>query len=405
MNKNIWIINQYSGSKHHKKEYRSPSIAKELVKLGYSVTIISSTHSHHFTHAPTITEKYTLDEIDNVKYLWIKTKKYSESKSIKRIFSMFEFVTKLFFIPLEKLDRPDYIFVSSPAPLPILNGIYFKRKFHAKLIFEVRDLWPLSIIELGDVSPKNIFVVFLKFIESLAYKKSDYVISVLSHAREYMMNAGMNKSKFHYVPNGIDKSLINTQAKAKEELLDKIPADKFIVGYAGALGIANDIYTFINVAEFLKDRKEIFFVLVGDGSEKSKLLKYTKGKNLDNVLFLGSVARNEVHSVLQTFDLCYLGLQNQPLFKYGVSPTKLFDYMAAAKPIVYVIDSGNHPVMDANCGYEAMPGDVESIANAIIRLYNLSQEERDIMGKNGYAYLQENYTYDSLAKKIIDIIK
>ncbi len=405
MNNNIWIINQYSGSKYHKKEYRSPSLAKELAKLGYNVTIISSTHSHHFTAAPEVNKLYTADEIDNVKYFWVKTKKYSESKSIRRILNMFEFMFKLFFAPLEQLDRPDYIFVSSPAPLPILNAVYFKRKFNAKLIFEVRDLWPLSIIELGNVSPKNPFIVFLKFIERFAYKKSDYVISVLSHAKEYMMSMGMDKSKFFYVPNGVEKTLNDRHISVSKERLAKIPYNKFIIGYTGSLGIANDIYTFIDVAEKLKKHKDIFFVLVGDGSEKGKLIKYAERKKIDNLLFFGSVAKNEVPAILKRFDVCYLGLQNQPLFKYGVSPTKLFDYMAAAKPILYVIDSGNHPVIDANCGYEAIPGDVKSIADTIIKLYSLNQQERDIMGENGYEYLQENYTYDKLAQKIIDIIK
>lgn len=405
MNNNIWIINQYSGSKYHKKEYRSPSLAKGLTKLGYNVTIISSTHSHHFTAAPDVNKLYTLDEIDNVKYFWIKTKKYSESKSIRRILNMFEFMFKLFFMPLGQLDKPDYILVSSPAPLPILNAVYFKRKFNAKLIFEVRDLWPLSIIELGNVSPKNPFIVFLKFIEKFAYKKSDYVISVLSHAKEYMISMGMDKNKFFYVPNGVDKALINTHISVCEEQLAKIPDNKFVIGYTGSLGIANDIYTFIDVAEQLKDHADLFFVLVGDGSEKDKLIKYAKSKKIDNLLFFGSVARNEVHTVLKRFDVCYLGLQNQPLFKYGVSPTKLFDYMAAARPIIYVIDSGNHPVIDANCGYEAIPGNAKSIAGAIMKLYSLSQQERDIMGRNGYEYLQENHTYDKLAQKIIDIIK
>ena len=138
--KSIWIINQYSGSIYHGKEYRSPSIARELVKQGYSVTIISASHSHHFKSAPIINGNHTLKDIDGVKYLWVKTSSYKESKSYKRLLSMFQFLVKCFFIPLKKLEKPDYIIVSSPSPLPILNGIYFKKKFSAKLVFEVRDL-------------------------------------------------------------------------------------------------------------------------------------------------------------------------------------------------------------------------------------------------------------------------
>ena len=389
--KNIWIINQYSGSIYHGKEYRSPSIARELVKKGYDVTIISASHSHHFKNAPETSGSYTLTDIDRVKYLWIKTGNYPESKSYKRLF-----------IPVKKLNKPDYIIVSSPSPLPILNGIYFKKKFNAKLVFEVRDLWPLSVIELGNMSSKSLFIRFLSYIEKIAYKNSDLTISLLSNAKEYMVSQGLEAKKFLCVPNGIDLKLLNIRKEVPISITKQFDKSKFIIGYAGALGIANNLYALIDAAELLKDKEDIEFVLLGGGSEETKLREYTNKKNLHNIIFPGSVTREEVHNTLEYFDICYLGLQKSALFQYGVSPTKLYDYMAVAKPILYAIDSGNHPVKDANCGIEINTGNPKDIASAILKFYKMDTKKRKQLGINGYNILVDNYTFDKLTEKIIE---
>ena len=401
MTKKIWIINQYAGSVYHGKEYRSPSIARELAKKGYDVTIISASHSHHFKNAPETFGNHTLKDIDGVKYVWVKTGNYPESKSYKRLLSMFQFLFKCFFLPIKKLSKPDYIIVSSPSPLPILNSIYFKKKFDAKLIFEVRDLWPLSVIELGNMSHKNLFIRFLSYIEKTAYKHSDLVISLLPNAKEYMVSKGLETKKFLCVPNGIDLELLNKWKKAPDNITKQFNKSKFIIGYAGALGIANNLYAFIDAAELIKDNTEIEFVLLGGGSEETKLQKYAKDKHLHNIIFPGSVSRDEVHATLEYFDICYLGLKQSPLFRYGVSPTKLYDYMAVAKPILYAIDSGNHPVEEAKCGIEINSGDPIDIANAILELYKMDISERQKLGNNGYHALIENYTFDKLTEKII----
>jgi len=403
--KNIWIFNQYSGSVYHGKEYRSPSIARELTKKGYNVTIIAASHSHHFKDAPEINGKYTLKDIDGVKYLWVRTGNYLESKSYKRLWGMFQFLFTCFFLPLKKLNEPDYIIVSSPSPLPILNGIYFKKKFDAKLIFEVRDLWPLSVIELGNMSPKNLFIRFLSYIEKTAYKNSDLVISLLPNAKEYMVSQGLKTKKFLCVPNGIDLNLLNSRKKAPEDIVKQFNTSKFIIGYAGALGIANNLYAFIDAAELLKDIKDIEFVLLGGGSEETKLQEYAKHKNLDNIVFPGSVLRDEVHATLEYFDICYLGLKQSSLFKYGVSPTKLYDYMAVSKPILYAIDSGNHPIEEAKCGIEVNTGNPNDIAGAILKLYKMDEDSRKKLGMNGYDALVDGYTFDKLTKKIIENIE
>ena len=254
---------------------------------------------------------------------------------------------------------------------------------------------------MGNISTKSLFIRLLSYIEKTAYNKSDLVISLLPNAKEYMISQGLRAEKFLCIPNGIDIELLNMRKEVPDSIIKQLDTSKFVIGYAGALGIANDLYALIDAAELLKDQENIEFVLLGGGSEETKLRYYTNEKELDNIIFPGSVDRAEVHGVLEHFDVCYLGLQKSALFQYGVSPTKLYDYMAAAKPILYAIDSGNHPVKDANCGIEINTGNPKDIADAILKFYKMDIEKRRQIGINGYNMLVDNFTFDKLTEKII----
>ncbi|MCK5539157.1 MAG: glycosyltransferase family 4 protein, partial [Bacteroidales bacterium] len=253
-----------------------------------------------------------------------------------------------------------------------------------------------------NMSSKNLFIKFLSYIEKTAYKNSDLTISLLPNAKKYMVSKGLEADKFLCVPNGIDLTLLNNRKEVPPNIAKQFDKSKFIIGYAGALGIANNLYALIDAAELLKDREDIEFILLGGGSEETKLRKYADKKKLNNIIFPGSVAREEVHNTLEYFDICYLGLQKSTLFQYGVSPTKLYDYMAVAKPILYAIDSGNHPVEEANCGIEVNTGNPTDIADVILKFYKMDINERKKLGTNGYNALLDNYTFDKLTEKIIE---
>ena len=185
MNNNIWIINQYCGSKVHGMNFRSWYFAKEL-KKGFHPHIISASYSHLFYKLPVTKGKFTLEDVDGIPFTWVKVSKYKGSQSIGRVLVMIQFMLNLFFLPKKKLNNPDVIIVSSLSPLPIINAYLWSIKHKAKLIFEVRDIWPLSLIEIGGFSKLNPLVLFFGWFEKFAYKKSDKVISLLPNAKPYM---------------------------------------------------------------------------------------------------------------------------------------------------------------------------------------------------------------------------
>jgi glycosyltransferase involved in cell wall biosynthesis len=393
MKKNILIINDYAGSPYHGMEFRHYYLGKELVKKGYSVTIVSSSYSHLFKNQP----KVKKENIDGIEYLWLKTFNYGTSHDKRRVLKWFLFAFKVFFLLL-LLKKPDVIVVSPMAPFPILPAWILSKIYKAKLIYEVKDIWPLSLIELGGFSKSHPFIRFMGWFERFAINKSDIIVSNLQNYGQHLKeNLNIDK-EFIWISNGVDLDELSDIEPLEDKIKNQIPKDKFIVGYTGTIGVANALDSFCEVAKLLKDYKDIVFVIVGNGQEKENLLK-TYG-NLDNILFINSIPKKQVQSILKLFDVCYIGLQKENLFKYGVSPNKLFDYMYSEKPILYAINSGkNNIVKLSNCGISVEAQNPQAIADGILSLYNMNKENRKKLGQNGKQYVLEYFTYEKLANR------
>ena len=388
-NKNIWIINQYAGSSNHGMTFRSYFLAKEFIKR-HRVTIFSASFSHVMSNPPSVSKTYTEENINGVEYLWLKVPVYKQSKSLSRLISMFIFLYRLFFLNVKKRDTPDVIIVSSTSPLPIWKAYFWAKRFNAKLIFEVRDIWPLSIMELGGFKKTNPFVVLLQITENFAYKVSDYVVSVLPKAFEHMKHHGLDLPRFKYIPNGIEiKTMIKT---------DEVNKDVFKIGYAGTLGIANALKYLIHAAHIIKE-SNIEIHLLGNGPEKETLMEMVKDKNISNVYFHDAVPKNKVGIFLSKMDALFIGWHFSKIYRFGISANKLFDYLASAKPIIHSVDAGNDPVLEAKAGISVKPENPKEIADAILKLYKMPESKRNELGQNGRVYVEKYHSYEQLAKQ------
>lgn len=392
----IWIINQYAGSPYHGMTFRTYYLAKNFIKK-HEVNVFSASFSHVMSSPPDVS-KNTTENIDGIIYHWIKVLKYAQSKSITRVISMFLFLFKLFFLSTSKINKPDVIIVSSISPLPIWKAYLWSRKYKAKLIFEVRDIWPLSLVELGGINTYNPFVLFLGLTEKFAYKVSDYVVSLLPEALRHMEKQGLTAKRFKYIPNGIDVNM--TQSNISKEFESKIPVDKFIVAYTGAIGIANSLITFASAAKILKNNSLIQFLIVGEGSEKEKIESFKEKHSLNNLIILDPIPKSSVIPFLNKYvDVCYIGLQSQPIFRFGISPNKLFDYLFSSTPIIQSIDASNDIVKDANAGISVEPENPQAIADALMKLNKMDVNQRQQLGRNGRNYVEKHHSYEKLAQQ------
>lgn len=402
---NILLVNHYAGSPELGMEFRPYYMAKEWVKQGHKVLIVGATYSHLRKRQP---QKAGREIIDGIDYYWVKTNEY-KGNGIGRIISMFLFVFKLFFRHKKQWREflPDVVIASSTYPLDIYPARKIAKKYNAKLIYEVHDLWPLSPMELGGYSKWHPFIWIMQKAENYCYRMSDVIVSMLPKAEEHMKAHGLQKGKFNYIPNGIVLSDWEKPENIPEEhqllLSDLHNNGKFIVGFAGAHGIANSLYSVIDAVAILSSQ-DIVLVLVGNGQEKENLIQYVQRRKIDNVYFLPPVNKLAVPCLLKEMDILYIGLQKQSLFRFGISPNKMFDYMMAAKPIIQAIAAGNNLVREADCGVDVEPDNTNEIGQAILALKSMSKEEIEQMGENGKRFVLLKHTYQVLGDNFLNVM-
>jgi glycosyltransferase involved in cell wall biosynthesis len=404
----IILINHYSGSPKHGMEYRPYYLAREWVALGHRVTVIAASYSHLHTTSPTVSRAITIEEIDGIRYVWLKTPHYVGNGG-SRVVNMFAFAFKLHKHASEMLDgiRPQLVIASSPHPFIIWGARRLSTLSNAKLIFEVRDLWPLTLIELGNISPKHPFIRLMQYFENYSYRVADRVVSLLPKADSYMIEHGMDEKKFMYIPNGVDTAEWNRGLAALPdshvESLQTLRSDsRFLVGYAGNHGISNALQYLVDAAALIT-RYPVTIVLVGKGPEKEALQRQAAKLNLNNVVFLPEIAKVAIPALLSSVDVLYIGWNRDSLYRFGVSPNKLMDYMMAGKPVIHSIEAGNDSVADSGCGFSVAPEDPRAIADAIIKLLNMTVVEREVMGQRGKRFILAHHDYSILAKKFLDV--
>ena len=404
---NILLINHYAGSLRHGMEYRPFYLAREWVRLGHKVRIIASAQSHIRAQAPHLKGRARLDEtIDGVDYRWIATPAY-RGNGAARVLNMFSFVAGLYTQSrqLAREFKADVVIASSTYPLDIWPARRIARLSGARLLFELHDLWPLSPMELGGYSKWHPFIMLLQAAENTACRHADAIVSILPKVREHLEAHGMAPHKLHIIPNGADPAEWLAEAPALPGLTGARLAllrrqGKFVVGYAGTHGLANALDTLLEAARLVGDQR-FAFVLVGGGPEKERLQKMAREMNLSNVQFFDPVPKEQVPALLHHFDVAYIGWQRQPLYRFGIAPNKLIDYMMAGCTILHSVEAGNDPVADAGCGMTVAPQDPQAVARGLLALFTLGAKDRAALGARGRAYAMANLSYPVLGRRFL----
>ena len=385
--------------------YRNYNLAKEWVRSGYKVTIISASYSHSRSCQPDVSKNNGHDQIGGIEYIWFSVPKYNPSKRVGRVFAMLVFNLRVMLSSLWNKYNYNIVVASSPNPFSIFPAYLISRKCNAHLVYDIRDLWPLTLCQLGEVSEKHPFIMAMQAAEDFACKKSDLVLSVPKNSKEYLVSRGMHPSKFMYLPNGIsqDEDVMEPLPSYHLEKLNKIKEEGCtVVGYCGAIGLANALQFLIQAVHLLKG-SNIHVVIMGHGpyEENLKMLSHELSVK-DKISFLSPVPRPAVSDFLSRIDIAYIGLVDVPIFSMGVSPTKLNDYMHAGKPIVYSVGDEDNPVSASGCGVCCKPGSAKNVAEGILSIDSLDDSSRREMGRRGRDWLDQNMDITKHASQVLD---
>ena len=403
---NILLINHYAGSPEYGMEYRPYYLSREWVQMGHNVTIAGATFSHLRIKQPQAGEEY----IDGIRYVWLDTPLY-EGNGVGRIKNMLSFLWKLY-RQEEKVigeHKPDVVIASSTYPLDIYPAHHIAKKYQAKLVFEVHDIWPLTPMEIGHMSKYHPFIMVMQMAENYMCRHVDKLVSILPKAEEHYLEHGLAKGKFVHVPNGvvIDKSShggVSELPLFYSELFEQLRTqNKFILGYVGGMAKSNALMPLLRAAADVQDTA-IEIVLVGKGTEKAALEEFAGSMKLQHVHFMPPVAKNLVPKLLAHMDALYIGFQETKLYRYGVSANKIFDYLLAEKPILWTGNTGNNTVQEAKAGItlpSSLPAD---IAQAMKRMAEADCSTLKHWGQNGSSYVKAHHNYHHLAKNFINAI-
>ena len=400
MLKTIWYI-----SKYVVPPYAAPSgsrgfyLLSAMADLGCNCHLICS-DSNHLAMPPILKAPVLCEDMDGVVVHWLKTRKYRASNSLGRMISWLDFEWRLWRMRKADLPIPDVIIVSSLSLLTVLSGLYLRRRYRCKLVFEVRDIWPLSLQELMNLSRWNPAVLFLGFIERLGYRYADLVVGTMPNLRAHVAEV-LGYSRFvGCIPQGF--SPLAEAAPKIDPHHQVVPNDKFIVAYTGSIGLANALETLFNAAEILQSRSDIHFLIMGDGGLKQSYM--AKYGHLPNVTFADSVPKSMVPAVLRQCDVAYLSTRQSRSWDYGQSLNKVIDYMMSEKIVLASYSGFPSMINEAGCGEFIPAEDVGALVKAIQHYAAMPSAERKRIGQAGKAWLINSRAFSVLAQEYLQMI-
>ncbi|MGE5248852.1 MAG: glycosyltransferase family 4 protein [Bacteroidota bacterium] len=392
----ILIIHQAFASLEEPGGTRHYELARYLLTRGHQVTVIASPVSY-------ITGNTSVERTEHMEGLTVlRAKVYSahHRSFLHRMLAFFSFMISSFWLGLW-VQHVDVVWGTSP---PIFQGVTawaLARIKGARFLFEVRDLWPRFAIAVG-VLRNRWLISASEWLERFLYRSADRIM-VNSPGFVHHVEARGGRD-VELIPNGADPSMFNPGERGVTYRQANGLDDRYVVMYAGAHGLSNDLGVVLEAARLLKDRPQIQIALVGDGKERPALMAQAAAMGLPNVCFLAPVPKSVMREALAAADACIAILK--PLEDYKTTyPNKVFDYMAAGRPVALAIDGVIRQVVEAaGCGFFAEPGDPHALSEAIRMLAQNPEKSRE-MGLAGRRYLEENFSRGRMAERLLQLLE
>jgi glycosyltransferase involved in cell wall biosynthesis len=378
-------------------ETRHVYLSKELVKQGHHVQLFISDSNHQLSAKPLVYK----ENVDGIEIEWLKTFKYLKAYGIKRILSWIHFEMVLRKRLMKLTVKPNVAIVSSLSLLSIINGIWLKKKYGCKLVFEVRDIWPLVLTRISSLSTSNIMYRVLEKVEQKGYEKSDLIMGTMPNLKEHIHKTQPNK-KVLWIPHLINPSvkLDNDHSYVDDLKLLRRNSNTKLIAYAGSINKSSSIELLIKVAEQMKD-DNLNFVLLGDGPLLHELkTKYSGG----NIHFFDKIKQSEVVAFLSDCDILYDGYLSSDIYKFGNSRNKYVDYCLARKPIVVSYEGYSFFVSKYDCGLIVKPESESELIQAFRLLVQKDETELGRLGQNAFNFATEHLNIEKQVTKLIEAI-
>lgn len=402
----IWIFNNYNMQPQHGQLNRHYYFARYLTRKGHEPIVFAGSHPHN-TELQLISGRERFSVNDDNGFLWINVKTINyEGSKLKQIFSMFQYYFNAKYASVSH-EKPDVIIGSTAHPLAAVLAIRMAKKYHVQSIVEVRDLWPESIVEYGILSKKNPIVYAMRCLEKWIYIKADKVAFLDEGDYDYIIEQGwqneIKRSKVYYLSNGVDLELFEKnkqQFVVKDKDLDD--SEKFNVVYTGSIRKVNNIGLLLEVAKKVKNPR-IQFLIWGKGDELESLKEKIRDEKIRNVVFKGYIEKKYIPYITSKADVNIVHNNPMKLFRFGISFNKIFDYLAAGKPIISDFPCKYNPVIQYGAGLDVIVAEPNEIAKVVELFSSMNKEKYNLFCDNAKKAAVV-FSYDQLSTHLLDII-
>lgn len=385
-------LDEPGGTRHHE-------FALHLAGLGHRVTVIASPVSYLTGRAG---NHETTERTAGGRVTILRAATYAalHRSFFHRVLTFFSFMFSSFWTGL-RVGKVDLVWGTSPPIFQGLSAWALARVRRVPFMFEVRDLWPAFAVAVG-VLKNPLLIRLSEGFERFLYKRADLLVvnspGFINHVRERGARA------VSLVPNGADPEMFDPQEEGADFRRRNALQGKFVVLYAGAHGMSNDLGVVLEAADGLRDLADVRIVLLGDGKEKERLEEDAAARGLRNIVFLPPVPKTGMREALAAADACIAILKPVDMYR-TVYPNKVFDYMAAGRPVILVIDGVIREVVeDAGAGYPVQPGDPAALADTV-RMAASDPAEGRRMGLRGRSYVEAHFDRRQLAGKLARLIE
>lgn len=395
----IWYFNHYAGGPGIGPAMRAYHLARYWGTEGHETTVFLASYHHLLAERMPLPREQT---IDGVRYCALPTRIYAEN-GVSRLLNMLDFCVAMRSV---NAPKPDAIIVSSPHPFAIYPAKHMARKHGAKLVFEVRDLWPLSITDIAGKSRFHPIVVLSGLAERYAYRHSDVVASLLEHAESHMTGKGLLPGKFLYVPNGIDttvpvhsRPVSEVGREAAKKIVDWQSEGRAVIIHPGSQGIPNALDKLIDAVALLEaDCRRFGVLLVGSGSETGRLKHQTETLGLSNIAFFPRVPKDEALWLTAASDIGYAGGRDHPaVYRYGTSFNKITDFLRFGLPFIEVVKTGFSETTKSDQPH--------CIAERIRHLLDESPDRRRANASAARDIAMAKLNYTTIARRYLDALR
>jgi glycosyltransferase involved in cell wall biosynthesis len=397
---NIIYISKYASYAPYGIETRHVYLSKYLANKGHKVELYTSDSNHQLTSRPAVYEEC----VDGVNVHWLKTLKYKKAYGLLRIISWidFEFKLRRRLKKTNNLQHIDVVIVSSLSLLSIINGIWLKKKIGCKLVFEVRDIWPLVLTRISSIKATNPIYKILAKIEKWGYQNADIVLGTMPNLKEHVKTViGSYKTTLwmpHLVNSNVQFSETHKYSANLKDLRDA--GYTKIVAYAGSINKSSAVELLLKMGESIKPHN-VAIVLLGDGP----LLEVLRAKyKASNVVFYDKIPQNQVVAFLKECDILYDGYLKSDIYKYGNSRNKYVEYCLSAKPILVSYQGFDFFVSTYQCGLVVEPESHQDLLNGLLELVYKEDDVLHTMGQNAHNFALQNLQIETQVQKLLDAI-